>query len=105
MSSKLGNTKDDDVLDFINSLPDSKPSTPKPTNNQKATNSSGDNKEDLFEFLDELEEHEKKRSKIKYWHLKLLLINNNNLRKMIVQMKKNLLLVQLLINQILPMKI
>lgn len=65
MSSKLGNTKDDDVLDFINSLPDSKPSTPKPTNNQKATNSSGDNKEDLFEFLDELEEHEKKKKQNK----------------------------------------
>ncbi|RCK65511.1 Maintenance of telomere capping protein 1 [Candida viswanathii] len=54
MSSKDTATKDSDVLDFINSLPDSKPSTPKPA-------AAGGNKEDLFDFLDELAEHEKKK--------------------------------------------
>lgn len=59
-------TKDnnDDVLDFINSLPDSKPGTPKPS---KALSSnpggvgkdSTENKEDLLDFLDELEQHER----------------------------------------------
>lgn len=39
----------DDVLDFINSLPDSKSGTPNP-----------EGKEDLMDFLDELEAHDKK---------------------------------------------
>ncbi|KGU04101.1 hypothetical protein MEY_05225 [Candida albicans 19F] len=58
-------TKDnnDDVLDFINSLPDSKPGTPKPSktsgSNTGGGNDSTENKEDLLDFLDELEQHEK----------------------------------------------
>lgn len=47
MSSK------DDVLDFINSLPDSKAGTPVP-----------EGKEDIMEFLDELEAHEKRPQKL-----------------------------------------
>ncbi|KAL6450499.1 MTC1 Maintenance of telomere capping protein 1 [Candida maltosa Xu316] len=54
-------TKDADVLDFINSLPDSKPNTPKPTN---TANKSAENKEDILDFLDELAEHEKKQKKL-----------------------------------------
>ncbi|KAK7677096.1 hypothetical protein QCA50_019909 [Cerrena zonata] len=41
----------DDVLDFINSLPDSKSGTPKPEE--------GENKEELLDFLDELTAHER----------------------------------------------
>ncbi|KAG7664052.1 uncharacterized protein J8A68_002430 [[Candida] subhashii] len=63
----------DDVLDFINSLPDSKPSTPKLPIGKKSSDfdntsisSSGttkkeENPEDLLDFLDELAQHEKKR--------------------------------------------
>ena len=49
-------TKDnnDDVLDFINSLPDSKPGTPKPSktsgSNTGGGNDSTENKEDLLDF-------------------------------------------------------
>lgn len=42
------NQDTDDVLDFINSLPDSKSGTPKPTKEKT------ENKEELFDFLDEL---------------------------------------------------
>lgn len=42
----------DDVLDFINSLPESKRGTPKPT-------PSADTGDDLLDFLDELSAHEK----------------------------------------------
>lgn len=43
-----------DVLEFINSLPDSKSNTPKPDGKE----------DDLFEFLDELAAHDKKPSKL-----------------------------------------
>ncbi|KAK6199943.1 maintenance of telomere capping protein 1 [Scheffersomyces amazonensis] len=57
-----------DVLDFINSLPDSKSGTPKPqlsTNESNTKSNSKDNngdgnEEDFLEFLDELAQHEKK---------------------------------------------
>jgi hypothetical protein len=45
----------DDVLDFINSLPDSKSNTPKPAAGGETT----ENKEDFLEFLDELAAHDK----------------------------------------------
>lgn len=47
----------DDVLDFLNSLPDSKSGTPKP---QSSEGDKQENKEDFLEFLDELAAHEKK---------------------------------------------
>lgn len=79
MSSKESNAKDSDVLDFINSLPDSKPSTPKQTNNKTTTTttSGGGNKEDLFEFLDELEEHEKKKKQNKVLSPKVTVTNSS----------------------------
>ncbi|GEQ69978.1 hypothetical protein JCM33374_g3654 [Metschnikowia sp. JCM 33374] len=43
----------DDVLDFINSLPDSKSNTPKPKSKISGSN------DDFLEFLDELSAHEK----------------------------------------------
>ncbi|CAK7891319.1 maintenance of telomere capping protein 1 [[Candida] anglica] len=46
----------DDVLDFINSLPDSKSGTPKPTDDGNK-----DNSEDFLEFLDELAAHDKSK--------------------------------------------
>ncbi|KAK6454357.1 maintenance of telomere capping protein 1 [Scheffersomyces xylosifermentans] len=63
-------TEAEDVLDFINSLPDSKSGTPKPSK-QKDANVSDINEEsesaastgkdeDFLEFLDELAQHEKK---------------------------------------------
>lgn len=45
--------RNEDVMEFINSLPDSKSGTPKP-----------EGKEDLLEFLDELAAHEKKPLKL-----------------------------------------
>lgn len=45
----------DDVLDFINSLPDSKSNTPKPA----VGGDTAENKEDFLEFLDELAAHDK----------------------------------------------
>lgn len=54
MADKGDNKKDnEDVLDFINSLPDSKANTPKP-----------EGKEDVLEFLDELAAHGKKPLKL-----------------------------------------
>ncbi|EGV64806.1 hypothetical protein PSN45_005157 [Yamadazyma tenuis] len=47
-------TDDQDVLEFINSLPDSKSNTPKPEGKE----------EDLLDFLDELAAHDKKPSKL-----------------------------------------
>ncbi|KAK6460874.1 maintenance of telomere capping protein 1 [Scheffersomyces coipomensis] len=65
---KAESTADEkDVLDFINSLPDSKSGTPKPHKvNQdtiiegKGEKVEGGNEEDFLEFLDELAQHEKK---------------------------------------------
>lgn len=59
MSPKAKADDTDDVLDFINSLPDSKSGTPKP----KETNNSdiNDKDEDFLEFLDELAAHEKSK--------------------------------------------
>lgn len=59
MSPKAKTNDTDDVLDFINSLPDSKSGTPKPkeTNN----NDVNDKDEDFLEFLDELAAHEKSK--------------------------------------------
>lgn len=61
--TKPTKNNNDDVLDFINSLPDSKPGTPKPSktsgSNTGGGNDSTENKEDLLDFLDELEQHEK----------------------------------------------
>lgn len=47
------NHQTDDVLDFINSLPDSKSATPKPVGKEEKD-------EDFLEFLDELAQHETK---------------------------------------------
>ncbi|ODV78342.1 uncharacterized protein CANTADRAFT_52504 [Suhomyces tanzawaensis NRRL Y-17324] len=47
----------DDVLDFINSLPDSRSGTPKP----KSAAGKDEKDEDFLEFLDELAQHEKKK--------------------------------------------
>ncbi|CUM65059.1 uncharacterized protein PRCAT00002681001 [Priceomyces carsonii] len=52
------NTDTDDVLDFINSLPDSKSNTPQPPNGEKKVG----NQEDLLDFLDELENHDKSKA-------------------------------------------
>jgi hypothetical protein len=49
----------DDVLDFINSLPDSKSGTPRPVNGQEEKG------EDLLEFLDELAAQEKPKNATK----------------------------------------
>lgn len=59
MPPKSKNNDADDVLDFINSLPDSKSGTPKPKENDKADNNGKD--EDFLEFLDELTAHEKSK--------------------------------------------
>lgn len=48
----------DDVLDFINSLPDSKSGTPKPTT-ASSKDDKQENKEEFLDFLDELAAHEK----------------------------------------------
>lgn len=47
----------DDVLNFINSLPDSKSGTPRP----KVDGKEEDNSEDFLEFLDELANHEQSK--------------------------------------------
>ena len=49
----------DDVLDFINSLPDSKSGTPRPVNGQEEKG------EDLLEFLDELAAQDKPKNPTK----------------------------------------
>ncbi|ABN67595.2 predicted protein [Scheffersomyces stipitis CBS 6054] len=52
-------TETDDVLDFINSLPDSKSGTPKPKKTTESKQADGKD-EDFLEFLDEIAQHEKK---------------------------------------------
>lgn len=59
MSPKAKTNDTDDVLDFINSLPDSKSGTPKPK--ETSNNDVNDKDEDFLEFLDELAAHEKSK--------------------------------------------
>lgn len=59
MSPKTKTNDTDDVLDFINSLPDSKSGTPKPK--ETSNNDVNDKDEDFLEFLDELAAHEKSK--------------------------------------------
>ncbi|EGW29878.1 uncharacterized protein SPAPADRAFT_63499 [Spathaspora passalidarum NRRL Y-27907] len=49
---------DKDVLDFINSLPDSKPSTPQPVSGRGSSEVKESKADDLLDFLDELAQHE-----------------------------------------------
>lgn len=53
-------TDSDLVLDFINSLPDSKPGTPKPAVQGAGPANAPDKDGDFLEFLDEITQHEKK---------------------------------------------
>lgn len=59
MPPKAKTNDTDDVLDFINSLPDSKSGTPKPK--ETSNNDVNDKDEDFLEFLDELAAHEKSK--------------------------------------------